>query len=236
MHVNMYFTVIFSLCLLQEVTGASLQRRMLNEKFTNISRQAFKKLSSESWQGSVLTDNHGNVRIFELTKTRKNPRTPQLNSTKLRELLGDGYDPKFMSETKPNRAWLATKNHLNRRSEYEAFKHDVQTKDPITRLLDKNQMHLNEVEFEDIRFWLWNLTRCTVEPLWKDFGALIWPRYVNLGKCSNKITCSLPSGMKCRPSEVKTIRLLYWFCPKNMKKCFWSSFETRVIRACSCTC
>ena len=233
--VKMYFTGVFLLFLLQEVASGPLYRRIPSAKFTNISRDAFKKLNSETWQGSALTDNE-DTRLFEPSKNRKNPRTPHLNSTKLKQLLGDGYDPKFMSETKPNRAWLETKNQLDRRTEFEAFKRKQKAGESITELLDKKQTHLNEVEFEDIRFWLWNMTRCAVEPLWKDFGAHVWPRYVNFGKCSNKPSCSLPSGMKCRPSEKKRVRLLYWLCPMNAKKCSWSSLEMKVIRACNCSC
>lgn len=230
----MYFTGVFLFFLLQEVDSIPLYRRMPSAKFTNISRDAFKKLSSETWQGSAL-DNEGK-RPLQSTNHRKNSRVPHFNSTKLKERLGESFDPKFMSETKPNRAWLETKNQLDHRTAFEAYKHEGRGVDSITKLLDKKGIHLNGVEFEDMRVWLWNLTRCTVEPSWKDFGSHVWPRFVNFGKCSNKPTCSLPSGMRCRPSEEKSVRLLYWFCPKNVKRCFWSSFGTKVLRACSCSC
>ena len=233
----MLLTGMFLLFFVQQVSSIFLPHRMPSAKFTNISREAFKKLSSETWQGSsALTDSEGKL-VFEPVKNSKNPRAPRLNTTILKKLLGDDYDPRFMSETKPNRAWLKVKSQLNLRSEFEVFKREKEDVDSFTKRLDKKLIQLNKVEsITDVRFWLWNLTRCTVEPLWKDFGVRVWPRYVNFGKCSTKPTCSLPSGMKCRPSEEKKIRLLYSFCPKNVEKCFWSSFQATVIRACSCSC
>ena len=233
----MFFTAVFVLFFVQDANGISLLRRVPSAKFTNISRDAFNKLSSETWQGSsALRDNEGKL-VFQPIKNRKNPKVPRLNSTNLKKLLGDDYDPRYMSETKPNRVWLEVKNQLDRQTEFEAYKRKTGTVDSFTKRLDKKLIYLNKVEsIADVRFWLWNLTRCSVEPLWKDFGVRVWPRYVNFGKCSTKPTCSLPSGMRCRPSREKTIRLLYSFCPKNVKKCFWSSFEAKVIRACTCSC
>ena len=227
----MYVTGVFLLFLVQEVVCVPVYRRMPSAKFINISREAFKKLNSETWQGSAITQEGASY--FELVKNLESTGVSRLNSTQLKQLLGDSYDPKFMSETKPNRAWLKMKNELDRRSE---FKHDKRVKDAIKELLNEKGIRLNKVEFEDLHFWLWNLTRCTVEPLWKDFGSRVWPRYVNFGKCSGKTTCSFPSGMKCRPSKEKSLRLLYWYCRKTTKLCFWSSFETKVIHACSCSC
>ena len=226
------FWGMFLLFLLQDVGCVPVYRPMASAKFRNISREAFKKLNSETWQGSVLTEAE-RTSYFELSINRKSSRVSRWNFTQPKELLGEDYDPKFMSETKPNGAWLKRRNELNRRSE---FKHDETVKNTITKLLNEKGIGLNEVDFEDMHFWLWNLTRCTVEPLWKDFGSRVWPRYVNFGKCSNKNNCSFPSGMKCRPSKEKSIRLLYWVCRKNAKRCFWSSFETKVIHACRCSC
>jgi len=234
----MLFTGMCLLFFVQQVSACVfLPHRMPSAKFTNISREAFKKLSSETWQGSsALRDSEGKL-VFEPIKNSENPRVPRLNTTNLKKLLGDDYDPRFMSETKPNRAWLRVKSQLNLQSEFEVFKREKGDVDSFAKRLDKKLIQLNEVEsIADMHFWLWNLTRCTVEPLWKDFGVRVWPRYVNCGKCSTKPTCSLPSGMKCRPSKEKKIRLLYSFCSKDVKKCFWSSFQVTVIRACSCSC
>lgn len=217
------------------VIGVPLKRRVSNAKFINISRDAFKKLNSEVWQGSELTDDDGKE-LFDETKNLKHPKLPPLNATKLKKLLGEGYDAQFMTENKPGRTLLETKNQLNLQTEFDALKHGEGGGDAFSKILDEKRISLNQVEFEDVRFLLWNLTRCTVEPLWKDFGSNVWPRYVNLGKCSGKPTCSIPSGMKCRPSEEKNLRLLYWFCPKNAKRCYWTSFGTKVIRTCSCSC
>lgn len=235
---KMCFTGLLVLLFLQEAQNHPLHRhRVLNAKFKNISREAFKKLTSKSWKGIEITGRGGE--IVELAKNRRNSKYPtelDLNATKLKEILADGFEPQFMSETEPNRAWPNSENELDRRSEFEASKHEEGVKDSITEFMDRKRVRLNKIEFEDIRFWLWNLTRCTVEPLWKDFGAKIWPRYVNVGKCSDKTTCSLPSGMKCRPSDEKTVRLLYWICLKSTRRCAWSFFETKIIRACSCAC
>ncbi|XP_028395221.1 noggin-like [Dendronephthya gigantea] len=227
----MFPFVLLVMLFVQDTCAVPMYRRMPNAQFTNISRAAFKKLNSEIWQGSKLTGNEE-----KWFKTLTNPGDDRrLNSTKLKELLGE-YDSRYMSETKPSRAWLNTKNQVDRRNEFEAFKHGQGIKNSVAKLLNKKRIRLNEVEFEDIRFWLWNLTRCTAEPLWKDFGTRVWPRYVNIGKCSNKVTCSIPTGMRCQPSEKKSVRLLYWICPRDARRCFWSFFDINIIRACRCSC
>lgn len=92
-----------------------------------------------------------------------------------------------------------------------------------------------------LQLWLWQVSHCSVVPKWKDLGARYWPRYVNVGKCSKKATCSFPSGMKCRIAKTKNIGVLRWHCldrlvPRKAATCIWLKFNYPVLAECKCKC
>jgi noggin len=62
--------------------------------------------------------------------------------------------------------------------------------------------------------FLWAFTACPIVYRWKDLGIRFWPRYLKEGHCpAGKVSCSIPPGMKCRPSAKAHKTLLRWHCP-----------------------
>ena len=55
-------------------------------------------------------------------------------------------------------------------------------------------------------------TKCPVVYEWKDLGEHHWPRYVRIGACSAKKSCSFPAGMGCQPQEQSHFTILRQFC------------------------
>lgn len=228
-----FTSVLLLLSLLNGMHSFPQMLRHLSEsEFAKVSRDAFKKLEAERWKK------------MDLAGRSSHDVRQLLNSAKLKELLGVdvGSNPQYMSEVMPSRAWQNLDNELEHSREFEIFKQQSERRVFAGTPFSKKRIGENNTKFEDVDLWIRNLTLCTVETFWKDFGANVWPRYINVGRCSNKPTCSFPSGMKCHPSRTKTIKLLYWVCPKHTKSpaiekhCFWSSFQTEIIRACHCSC
>lgn len=66
--------------------------------------------------------------------------------------------------------------------------------------------------------WLVQRAICRVRFLWRDMGALFWPRWVRHGECSGEPSCSWPPGMHCVPVERHAIRLLRWQCRRRPRR------------------
>lgn len=250
-------TLFFLYMHVRDLEGFPLSKRppVSGTDFTKVAEDSFKRLKEETWKIPNLesqrvfpSDERGlPLRMFDRdgrpSKLAEYPT--DLNATKLRERLVDGFDPQFMSETRPTQAWRQNSGDaFEDRHVFESFKQESGLEAVVGPLLGDKTGRIveNRSQVEDIDFWLWKLTRCTVQVFWRDFGVKVWPRYVNMGKCPEKPTCSIPKGMKCRPGKTKTINLLYWFCPAAKmssvmaKRCFWSSFQTEVIEQCRCSC
>ncbi|XP_046856174.1 noggin-3-like [Xenia sp. Carnegie-2017] len=192
----------------------------------------FKLLKSKSLLVGSLTESEG-ARFLELIRGAKDRRAPSINATLLREILGKWYEADLMSETQPNGAWLKKRNKLEKGAQFASFKENKEASEDLWKFFQNKGIYLNTSQFEDVRYFLWNITRCKAEPFWQDLGRNVWPRFVNFGKCSftNNIK-------QCKVRGKKKIRLLYWVCPKSLskKKCYWAFFETKVIRSCGCSC
>lgn len=170
------------------------------------------------------------------------PNSSDLDSRKLRKLIGN-YDARYMSVMQPQ----------NNGTNVDAVFGRIRSR---KELLSKMPSELKSLQFsvpgwerelgnrasKKLRLWLWSTSSCPVLPLWKDFGTSHWPRYINVGQCSQKKTCSFPEGMKCKPSKFKRIRTLWWYCNERLRKlskgspCFWVKFESNVVEECKCSC
>lgn len=82
--------------------------------------------------------------------------------------------------------------------------------------------------------WLWSQTFCPVLYAWNDLGSRFWPRYVKVGSCFSKRSCSVPEGMVCKPSVVH-LTVLQWRCQRRGgQRCGWipiqyPSFRVQVL-------
>ena len=205
--------------------------RLSDAELAKIARDAFNKLQPERMKG-----NDEVTTVLRLLRSTPHHLTIH-NSTALKlfkDRLVRGFDARYVSFSEP--VWQ--KQHWTTRDEFNQanMPHAHGEQHFLQTLHRRTNIDANTIE--DIHFLLWNMTRCTVEPLWKDFGSKVWPRYVNIGQCSNRTSCSIPPGMKCRPTETKLIDLLVWSCPRNSSTphCYWTTFQTKITLSCQCSC
>ncbi|GAB1610015.1 noggin-2 [Argonauta hians] len=105
------------------------------------------------------------------------------------------------------------------------------------------ELDLNGVPVESkrkvVRF-LRTYTHCPVVHQWKDLGIRFWPRWIKEGKCHQRKgrSCSIPPGMKCKPSYSQSILLLRYHCWPDAKTraCDWIQVQYPIISACKCEC
>ncbi|XP_072152710.1 noggin-like [Bemisia tabaci] len=88
-----------------------------------------------------------------------------------------------------------------------------------------------------IQQFLWSATGCPVVYRWRDLGSRFWPRWLKEGLCSG--SCSIPAGMRCRPSTSARKTLLRFHCRNATpahRHCHWIKIEYPVISKCACAC
>lgn len=69
-----------------------------------------------------------------------------------------------------------------------------------------------EAEEEATDVWLWSQTFCPVLYAWNDLGSRFWPRYVKVGSCFSKRSCSVPEGMVWRSAVQVRVHLTVLAC------------------------
>ncbi|EHB11121.1 Noggin [Heterocephalus glaber] len=78
--------------------------------------------------------------------------------------------------------------------------------------------------------WLWSQTFCPVLYAWNDLGSRFWPRYVKVGSCFSKRSCSVPEGMLCKPSKSVHLTVLRWRCQRRGgQRCGWIPIQYPII-------
>lgn len=163
------------------------------------------------------------------------PKERDLNDTELRGLLGD-FDARFLSASVP------AEDRFPGSEEPEA------ADGPRGGSMPKE---IRAVDFEVLRKpkagrklrrrlqqWLWARTFCPLRRTWTDLGARFWPRYVRVGSCVSKRSCSVPEGMVCRAADSAHLTVLRWRCVhrKGGLKCAWIPVQYPVITDCKCSC
>jgi len=140
------------------------------------------------------------------------PREKDLNETELRGALGD-FDGRFLSVAPPEDRFTGNEElddyELQKPSgvmpkEIKATEFDVQ--------LGKAHRPMSKKLKRRLQQWLWAYSFCPVAYTWDDLGSRFWPRYVRVGSCPGKRSCSVPEGMVCRPAESAHLRVLRWRC------------------------
>ncbi len=147
------------------------------------------------------------------------------------------FEPRYMSITKPDEN-ATQEQTFTRREIFARLPTELKN---LHFTVPGTGRELGGRASKKLRLWLWNLTSCKVLPLWKDFGPTIWPRYVNIGQCQMKKTCSYPTGMQCKPVKYKRIYTLFWVCSEQIRRlkstrCIWVPYPTDVIQECKCSC
>uniref|UniRef100_A0A3Q3GZT3 Noggin n=1 Tax=Labrus bergylta TaxID=56723 RepID=A0A3Q3GZT3_9LABR len=167
------------------------------------------------------------------------PKERDLNETELKSVLGD-FDSRFLSVLPPVEDRFTGGN-----DELDDF--DIQKPGGI---LPKE---IRAVDF-DVQFgkkhkpskklkrrlqqWLWAYSFCPVVYTWTDLGNRFWPRFVRVGSCLSKRSCSVPEGMVCKPANSTHLTVLRWRCVqrKGGLKCAWIPVQYPIITDCKCSC
>lgn len=159
------------------------------------------------------------------------PKEKDLNETELRGMLGSHFDPQFMSITPPEDMGEPEHPKLSGAmpKEIQAMEFAVQhgKKQKPSRKLRRR-----------LQLWMWSYAHCPVVHAWNDLGIRFWPRYLKVGSCYNKRSCSLPEGMVCKPARSTHFTILRWRClqKKGALRCVWIQVQYPVISECKCSC
>ena len=179
-------------------------------------------------------------KIFRQTKNKFAFPIPNARQANPKELLKKikKFEPLYMSIEKPAAENTTDKNTFSRRQIFARMPTELKN---LHFTVPGSERELGSRASRKLRLWLSNLASCPVLPLWKDFGPTIWPRYVNIGQCSTKKTCSYPKGMRCKPTKHKRIYTLFWVCSETIRMrkgslCIWVPYPTDVIEKCKCSC
>lgn len=166
---------------------------------------------------------------FSLMNSRFNrrPRKKNLDREHLLEILGDFYDPNWMSIEEP-----ASLQHEDKGTTYvvrkDAWPYQELKKaleildlsvDAGNKSTSAEKDRVSSKTFASIiEKWLLEKASCPVKYAWEDIGNMFWPRWIKRGECATVPgTCSWPPGMHCVESNRSNLHLLRWQCraPKS---------------------
>ncbi|XP_075225567.1 noggin-like [Lycorma delicatula] len=195
--------------------------------------------------------------LIESPNRMHDPKPSELNITALRLKLGRNLDPTYMSITKPvetepldNSQFLYKRNRRGRLVPMgEMPKHLKDMDFKFLRLPDGSRLRtrVSAKLKKKLQQFLWAFTSCPVAYRWKDLGLRFWPRWLKEGHCpAGKTSCSVPPGMKCRPSSTLHKTILRWHCKPavfdnsalqpQQRHCQWIKVEYPIVTECSCAC
>jgi noggin len=195
--------------------------------------------------------------LYEASGDQYNPFVKDLKTFELKKLLGNDFDPEFMSIRKPRDAYYypnGTVGQVFRTLAPSSDNGDRRVPVPLNDMPDDiRRMNLKYYGMPDgtqvksrlskklrrkIKRFLWSYTQCPVLYQWKDLGVRFWPPWVKEGQCSSKVSCSIPPGMTCQPAESQNKILLRWHCAdyKDRENCRWIKTHYPIITSCKCGC
>ncbi|XP_022653611.1 noggin-like isoform X1 [Varroa destructor] len=183
-------------------------------------------------------------------------RMPEVDVETLLNILGDDFQPKYMSITNPNDDELKLSNSTKRHRQHKQRKNSASSRESLKALLSGrlSEVPRGQPEFRrTLRRFLRKHTECRIARYWHDLGDRYFPRYVREGTCQQThVSCSIPPGMLCQPHKQKEIKLLWWHCTTGgystrtqvnqphynleRQKCRWIKMIYPVLSECTCKC
>lgn len=200
------------------------------------------------------SDNLPLVDLIEHPDPLFDPKEKDLNDTLLRSLLGTHFDPNFMAVSAPDERLggggggggggddLAELDLLLRQRPSGAMPSDIKGLDfPDAAggggAAASKKHRLSKKLRRKLQLWLWSQTFCPVLYTWNDLGSRFWPRYVKVGSCFSKRSCSVPEGMVCKPAKSVHLTILRWRCQRRGgQRCTWIPIQYPIIAECKCSC
>lgn len=191
------------------------------------------------------SDNLPLVDLIEHPDPIFDPKEKDLNDTLLRTLLGTHFDPNFMAISLPEDRLggddLAEMDLLLRQRPSGVMPSEIKSldfQDPHPGGSPPSKKHrLSKKLRRKLQLWLWSQTFCPVIYAWNDLGGRFWPRYVKVGSCFTKRSCSVPEGMLCKPAKSVHLTILRWRCQRRGgQRCSWIPIQYPIISECKCSC
>lgn len=197
------------------------------------------------------SDNLPLVDLIEHPDPLFDPKEKDLNDTLLRSLLGAHFDPHFMAVALPEERLggaggedLAELDLLLRQRPSGAMPGEIKSLEfaegPLAAAAAAGggrKHRLSKKLRRKLQLWLWSQTFCPVLYAWNDLGSRFWPRYVKVGSCFSKRSCSVPEGMVCKPAKSGHLTILRWRCQRRGgQRCAWIPIQYPVIAECKCSC
>ncbi|XP_060951225.1 noggin-3-like [Limanda limanda] len=172
------------------------------------------------------------------------PQEKDLNETQLRSALGRHFDPHFMSVSPPEDKSPEDKSPGSEDASDAEMRTDLSGLMPSEiRAMEFQVPHGKQQKpsrklRRRLQLWLWSRGSCPVRSAWSDLGNRFWPRYVKLGRCLSRGSCSVPEGMLCRPSRSTHCTVLRWRCLQRRGglSCSWIRVRYPVVSRCTCAC
>ncbi|XP_010790623.1 noggin-1 [Notothenia coriiceps] len=166
------------------------------------------------------------------------PRERDLNETELKSVLGD-FDSRYLSVLPPVDDKYTGNDELD---DYDFQKAGGVLPKEIRALdfdVQFGKKHKPSKKLKRrLQQWLWAYSFCPVLYTWTDLGNRFWPRFVRVGSCLSKRSCSVPEGMVCKPANSTHLTILRWRCVqrKGGLKCAWIPVQYPIITDCKCSC
>lgn len=192
------------------------------------------------------SDNLPLVELLEHPDPVYDPKERDLNETLLRGLLGAHFDPSFMAITLPEDRQqgvedLGELDMLLRQKPSGAMPGEIKGLEfhegalPAQQQQQGKRQRLSKKLRRKLQMWLWSQTFCPVLYTWNELGSRFWPRYVKVGSCYSKRSCSVPEGMVCKAAKSVHLTILRWRCQRR-QKCHWIPIHYPIISECKCSC
>ncbi|KAA8585529.1 hypothetical protein FQN60_004223 [Etheostoma spectabile] len=166
------------------------------------------------------------------------PKERDLNETELKSFLGD-FDSRYLSVLPPTEEKYTGNDDLDD-SEVQkpggVMPKEIRAVDFDAQFGKKHKP--SKKLKRRLQQWLWAYSFCPVVYTWTDLGNRFWPRFVRVGSCLSKRSCSVPEGMVCKPANSTHLTILRWRCVqrKGGLKCAWIPVQYPIITDCKCSC
>ena len=185
--------------------------------------------------------------LHETVNKELDPDSSDLDEVSLLDRMGADYDRQFMSISQPS----DMKTNPNGTLEYKFKKGQRPLGDmpPSLDVFEHRSIKLSddgpEIKLRasrktrrKLQKFLWAYSYCPVRYKWKELSTRFWPRWIKVGSCENRRSCSIPAGMQCQPSKMMNITLLRFYCPSLGAKrtCQWIKIQYPILEECSCGC